>query len=343
MATNDFEQKKSFLYQGALLHNALIHKAPDDVLCRYLAFRIIVDTMSFEDMINNRVHTRIREIRNVLLAHKQDSNFFSGYNASDEICDSKISPLVSFMKGQITVAQQAPSIAELANVQTAQTFLSLSQAIMQKYYSDEVAGFRVSNNFLCFTGTYVHEVSQNELAGCFYRYNSSKALATFSQCFFNNFHTIPDYMNATRYAKRDIILHTMNMADCVFKDIRNNHSIDGLYDIMKKEKIGNPAVLTNLLNSQSYSDLYTKVRTVRNKVVGHMDSAASMSDLFAMLDGLSISDVYQLINDVDFAVHNAARTHMAIWARYVTSNSHVPEDRQFKILDIPGLKPTSYF
>jgi len=340
---NDFEQKKAFLYQGALLYDALIRFAPDDTVRRYLAFRIMVDAMSFEDMVGKRAHPRIRKIRDVLLAHKQEPDFFAGYKASDEIRDATISPLLTFMRSQVDPSQQTAVIRELSDPAVSPKFESMVRAIMQKYYADEVAGYRVTNNFLCFPGHHVHEISNNDLAGCFYRYNSSKALAGFAQYFFNNLRGQGEYETITRHAKRDIILHAMNMADSIFKDTRNQHSIEGLYEIMQHEKLGNTSSLAALVSDQGYKTAYSEIREIRNKLVGHMDKSIPLADLLTRLDSFPADDLFKLINSVDFATYNAARSHIAIWARYATSNSRIPEDQQFKVLDIPGLKPTPYF
>ena len=50
----DLDQKKTFLQQGAALYGEMIKLTTNDVVRRYLAFRIIVNTMSFEDIVGNR-------------------------------------------------------------------------------------------------------------------------------------------------------------------------------------------------------------------------------------------------------------------------------------------------
>jgi hypothetical protein len=54
MAVIDIASKKAFLLQGSQLYDKMIAISPSDVIRRYLAFRIIVNAMAFEDIINNR-------------------------------------------------------------------------------------------------------------------------------------------------------------------------------------------------------------------------------------------------------------------------------------------------
>jgi hypothetical protein len=52
----DLEAKKAFLYQSALLYHTMRELAPNDVLGRHLAFRIIVNAILFEDLAGLRAH-----------------------------------------------------------------------------------------------------------------------------------------------------------------------------------------------------------------------------------------------------------------------------------------------
>lgn len=339
---NELEPKKAFLYNGALLYNRLIKTAPDDAIRRYLAFRIMVDAMSFEDLVGQRVEQRLREIRNVFLAHKQNADFFAGYRANKEIRDPEISRLVEFMRTHIDVHHKS-SAPELTDSAVTAKFDAISNLVMQKYYADEVAGYRVTNNFLCFAGNHVHEVSPSALAGCFYRYNSSKALLGLAQYLYNNLCQISDLRESAQHAKRDIVLHVINMADCVFKDIRNSHSIDGLREIMQAEGIGDVSHLEQLFQDSAYQVAYQKIRKIRNAIVGHIDPTESLSTLLQWLEDLPISLLYETVNSVDLAVFSAARSNIAIWARYITANTRIPEDPRFRIIDIAGPKVDSYF
>jgi hypothetical protein len=69
----------------------MIKAADDDIVRRRLAFRIIVNAVSFEDLMGVRVHLRMRELRDVLLS--QISQRVENYNAADEICDSTVRSL----------------------------------------------------------------------------------------------------------------------------------------------------------------------------------------------------------------------------------------------------------
>jgi len=339
---NDIEKKKAFLYQGALLYNKLISFAPNDTIKRYLAFRIIVDTMSFEEIVGNVFPSRVRQIRNTLLAHKQNPEFFAGFNATDEIRGTTIFSLFEFMRIYLDTSQQTPSIPELSNPSVFIRLEDLVKDLLEKYNRDHIDGFRVTNNFLCFTGSQIHEISNNDIAGCFFRYNSSKALFIFAQYLFDILWLDSDFEIVTRHLKRDIILHAINMADCIYKDTRNRYSIDGLYQIMQRENIGNTESLDILAEDTEFNTLYQELRGIRNKFIGHMDMGIPLTNLVEQLDALPIEKVYMLINKVDFATHKAASSDIAIWVRYSTSNSRLREDRQLKIIDIPGLKPTPY-
>lgn len=336
----DFEHKKVFLYQGALLYNHLIGLAPDDTIRRYLAFKIIVDTMSFEDIVNNRAHARIRQIRNVLLAHKQESDFFEGYKANDEIRDTTISSLIEFMGTQVDASQQTPVVPELVDPSISIRFENLAHVVLNKYYRDNVAGFRVTNNFLCFTGSQIHEITKNDLAGCFYRYNSSKELFNLAQYLFNNLRLDVAFENATRHVKRDIILHAVNMTDCIYKDAQNPYSIDGLYQLMQRDNIGSTESLDTLVNNGEFNTEYREIRDIRNKFVGHMDMNIPLTDIMERLDNLPIEKVYKLYNRVDSATCIASRSHIVIKKRYDSLNTPLT---QLPIIDVPGLKPTPYF
>ena len=53
--------------------------------------------------------------------------------------------------------------------------------------------------------------------------------------------------------KADYILHTVNMHDSIFKDTYNPHSIDGLYEVMEKENIGDKKYLGQIKNDYNYT------------------------------------------------------------------------------------------
>ena len=298
----------------------MIKLTTNDVVRRYLAFRIIVNTMSFEDIVGSRQHTRMREIRNVLLAHKQESEFFEGHRAADEITDHTIAPLLSFMSAVTGTPDPALLLPEISGGMSKLKFERLVPQILALYEKDFLTGYRVINNFLCFTGSNIHEITKGDLAGAFYRYHSSKALSGLSDYIFNNARLDPDLAWLARHAKLDMLLHAQNMADCAIKDTHNSHSIDGILEVMVAEPIGDPTSLNTLTNDPGYQALYARVRIVRNKLIGHMDKAAPFIDLISALDALPDSAPSDLVNMVDKAVFTAARSHIAIWGRYITGN-----------------------
>ena len=321
--STDNEAKKTFLQQSSALYNEMIRLTNSDVVRRYLAFRIIVNSMSFEDLIRARNQPRFREIRDVLLAHKQEPESFEGYRAADEITDQSVAPLIGFMNAETNAPDVNWLLPELVGGASRTKFLELLAKTLKQYENDNLGGFRVINNFLCHTGTAVQEVSRGPLAGVFYRYNSSKALFDLAQYIYNNTYQDSDLKWISRHAKLDMLLHAQNMADCAIKDRNNQYSIDGLLEVMTNEPIGNPASLAALVNDAGYQAAYAAVRKIRNKLIGHMDSNSPLGGLTADLDALPTTVIHDLVNRVDKAVYDAARSHPAIWARYSLDNQNL--------------------
>jgi hypothetical protein len=137
-----------------------------------------------------------------------------------------------------------------------------------------------------------------------------------------------------------MLLHAQNMADCAIKDRHNQYSIDGLLEVMIAEPIGDPTPLQVLVNNPRYQSVYSRVRKVRNKLIGHMDKAASLAGLIADLDALATAHIHDLVDMVDKAVYGAASSHIAIRARYTSHNQKLNDS---SIRDIAGLKPRGYF
>jgi hypothetical protein len=336
----DLDQKKTFLQQGAALYGEMIKLTTNDVVRRYLAFRIIVNAMSFEDIVGNRQHLRMRNIRDVLLAHKQEPEFFEGHRAADEITDQAITPLLDFMAAETGPPDPAGVLPELSGGIPKVKFENLVPRIFDLYEKEFLAGHRVINNFLCFTGSGVQEVTTGDLAGAFYRYHSSKALYDLSEYIFNNARLDADLAWLARHTRLDMLLHAQNMADCAIKDTRNRHSIDGILEVMVADRIGDPASLQALASDPVYQAVYARVRTVRNKLIGHMDRAAPLADLVAALDALPETDTCDLVNMVDKAVHTAARSHIAIFGQYITGNQVLDDPA---ITDIAGIQTRPYY
>ena len=336
----DIDSKKTILLQGSHLYNIMITLAPNDVIRRYLAFRIIVNAMSFEDIVQDRRHPRLRKIRDTLLAHKQEGDFFEGYRAVDEITDKSISGLLNFMKSHATVIDEDMMPLEVKSSNMRVKLDSIIAQVLERYTEDFLDGFRIMSNFLCYTGSSVHEISTSSISDVFFRYNSSMSLYQLFQYIFNNTHHDADFLWTSRHAKLDMVLHAQNLADCAIKDNRNRHSIDGLLEAMTNEGIGDPSALTQLSTNSTFQSNYQRVRSVRNKIIGHMDRNRSVESLIAELDDLEISTVHNLVNSVDRAVHHASRSHIAVWTRYASANARLNDDN---IVDIQGLETGSYY
>lgn len=338
--TTPIDDRKTFLLEGSRLYEAMIRLTTSEVIRRYLAFRIIVNAMAFEDLIGNRTQARFRTIRNVLLAHKQEPDFFAGYRAADEITNGSISPLIASMAASTHAPDPSYTVPELSSGTTHTTFSYLMPRVFDKYHTDFLEGFRLINNHLCYTGSSIQEVGAGELPGVFYRYHSSMALFQLAQYIFNNTENLPELLWTTRHAKLDMLLHAQNLADTVFKDINNPHSIDGLLEVVTSKGIGDISHLQQVKADRRFIKIYDSARKVRNKLIGHMDKQAQLPVLLAELDALPAVDIFDLVNMIDKAVFDVAQTDIAIRIRYFSGNQAINNPM---IVDIAGLKPTPYF
>ena len=335
----DVDRKKVFLHQGSELYNDMIALTDSDTVKRYLAFRIIVNAMSFEDLVGDRRCPTMRGIRNTLLAHKQEADFFEAFDAVGQITRTSVGELRRFMMGRTRRFDARVVPLERKDVGVGKRFKTLVTAVLDQYVMDELDGFRITNNFLAHTGSHTHEISGGDLAGVFYRYNSSKALFGLAQYIFNNACQDEDFRASTQHAKLDMILHAQNMADCVFRDAWNRHSIDGLLEICEREELGDFAQLRRLKSDASYRRVYGGVRGVRNRLVAHMDTRDRLADMLDALDRLPMDDVRELVNSLDKAVWIATRPHPALWTRYHSASEPLNSEN---IVDIAGFKPTPY-
>ena len=335
----DIDRKKAFLQQGSELYGDMIALTDSDTIKRYLAFRIIVNAMSFEDLVGDRRHPIMRKIRDTLLAHKQEPEFFEAFQAVDHITRTSIGELLGYMVRHIRRFDPRLAPLERNDTSVSRRFKVLVQAVLTRYAKDELDGFRLTNNFLAYTGSHVHEISKSDVASVFYRYNSSKALFCLAQYIFNNTRQHSDFATSTRHAKLDMILHAQNMADCVFRDIWNTHSIDGLLEVCTAESLRDIRPLQTLASDAAYQRAYRNVRKSRNALIGHMDTNDSLSRLLAALDQLSIHEIDELVNSVDKAVYDATRPDPALRFRYHSASEPF---NSANILDIPGFKPKPY-
>ena len=334
----DLHRKKAFLQQGSALYQDMIELTASDTIKRYLAFRVIVNAMAFEDLVNDRRDKTMRKFRDTLLAHKQEPEFFQGFHAVDHITRSKIGGLLQFMRTNTEKFVHQLKPLERRDVTVERSFKTLIIQVLDQYEREELAGFRISNNFFAYTGNQIHEISPNSLAGVFYRYNSSKALSTLSQSIYNNTYQYDVFAAPTRHAKLDMILHAQNMADCAIRDTQNPHSIDGLLEVCITESIGDPTALKALAADVQHQKAYRNIRKLRNKFIAHMDANATLSSMLEQLDALPIDRVYEFVNRVDKAVYDVTMSDSSkILSRYKLANEPLPD-----ITDIDGLQPKPY-
>ena len=128
------------------------------------------------------------------------------------------------------------------------------------------------------------------------------------------------------------------MADCVFKYTWNTYSIDGLYEVMKNQNIGDPGPLAALMADPNYQTDCKAIRNLRNKLVGHMDKTETFTNLQNTLAALPLQQIYRFVKDINRAVWNAARSDIAIRSRYQLENQPIPDT-----LSVRSLGTVRYF
>ena len=167
-------EKLSFLINSSKLYREFTYLTQNDCLRRFLAFKIILNCMSFEDLVNIRQFESIRPIRNVFLAHKQEGEFFNAFQASNLIKSSLIDQLIAFMEDDAVLDEN--EFPELYDDVLRKQIFQLTKQILSKFEKDYFSGFRLSNNFLCSQKGQISEISSGPIASVFYRYNSTKGL-----------------------------------------------------------------------------------------------------------------------------------------------------------------------
>ena len=334
------EDKKRFLLNSVLLYKKIIAQTDNNCLRRFLAFKIIVNAMSFEDIVNDRQFSDIRQVRNIFLAHKQNNQFSEAFNSSELIKNKNIDQLIAFMTGHLTDQTNVEYFEELTDADKLLKFENLSKEILKIFEEEFYVGFRISNNFLCTGEGQIKEVSSSNLAGSFYRFNSSKELSILANFFITNLSTYPDYPNALQNFKIDYILHAVNMKDCIFKDTLNGHSIDGLFEVLNSSNIGDTTSLQQLEVDPLFQAKYTEMRHIRNKIAGHMDNREQLNDLLKLVDDFDITTAYDFVNKLDKVVYDTAQTHMVIHHHYHSFNMKMDNK---DIIAIEGLKNSDYY
>ncbi|PRY11893.1 hypothetical protein CLV24_10918 [Pontibacter ummariensis] len=276
--------------------------------------------MSYEDLFNNRIFNDFRQIRNVFLAHKQENSFIQAYSTSDSITDNKIQDLLKFMKENLSDPNNYLTFNELIDQSIKTDLENLSKQILSLFHEEFYEGFRISNNFLCTGNGQIKEMSSSALSGVFYRYNSSKELSTLANYFISNLIKDPKFENALINFKIDYLLHAVNMYDCIYKDTKNNHSIDGLLEVMQETGMGDTSYLDNLKTDSGHIQIYKSMRQIRNKLAGHMDTKKPLAYHLQKAKDFDISIAYDFVNELDKAVYDAGETHVAIQSNYFNFN-----------------------
>lgn len=334
-------EKLLFLLNSSNLYKNFISLTGNDCLRRFLAFKIIMNCMSFEDLINNRQFSNVRPIRDIFLAHKQENDFFNAFNASNVITNNLIEQLIEFMENNSSLEENI--FPEMEDEELKEDILNITKNILKKFEEDYFSGYRLSNNFLCTQRDQISEISSGPIASVFYRYNSSKQLSFLSNYFISNVVDVPKMDFVLHNAKIDYVLHAVNMHDCIFKDGFNMHSIDGLHEVLLAESIGDISALDHVQQDSSFLDIYHQLRLVRNKLAGHMDRTASLSDLLSLVDDLNFDDVFDFVNRLDKAVFDTAQTHIAIRVHNLPNQPKALNIDNSNIIQIKGLQNEPYF
>lgn len=330
------QEKLNYLLNISKLYESFIELTSNDCLKRFLAFKIITSTMSFEDLVGSRQHPVMRAIRNVFLAHQQNGEFFDAFNASEEISKNNISTLIKEMENHI--GSSVNLVSELENEKLSSDISALTKLIINEYHQEFHEGYRLSNNFLCSGANQIKEISSNPISSIFYRYNSSKELSIFANFFITNFTEHKLSVMLLRSFKVDYILHAVNMWDSIFKDPRNRHSIDGLLEIMSAESIGDTLALSNHLANDDAKKTYNELRWFRNKLAGHMDRTEQLNDLFIELDKYDFNKAFDFVNNLDKAVFDTKNTHIVLKVHYMFNEKINDEN----LIEIRGIKNKPY-
>lgn len=270
--------------------------------------------------------------------HKQKKNFFEGFDAAEIINALLVDNLIKFMEENSEL--EGNHFPELDDESRKRSLIALAKLILEKYESDFYSGFRISNNFLCSQRGQIKEISSGPIASVFYRYNSSKELSILANYFFFNLFQFDGFENAIINSKIDYVLHAVNMCDCIFKDYNNRLSIDGLYEILDSESIGNIEPLRQLKSDSNFWDIYRELRVLRNKLAGHMDKSTSLDNLLNKIKDFDLNSAFNFVNQLDKAVLETSRSHIAIQTHYMLNAQSINDET---IIKIKGIQNQPYF
>lgn len=298
----DLEEKKVFLYGAALLYHLMIELAHDDVLRRHLAFRIIVNTVSFEDLIAIRAHPRVREIRDALLSRNSQVSFFEHYDAADEIRDCTVRPLLHFMRDNLSLAVSSPAILDLTDHPDSAGFRLQIGTILRWYHKMHIAGAQMDADLLWRRCEHIGGLAPKSLAVCLYRYHTSKALLTLAMYLISGLRYEPACAASILQAKLDVVLHGVNMADCALQDVTHPPFAAGMREILRRGKLGNSAPFEALAADSKYQSQYVAARKVCDEIAGRVDWSAPLRDLLNRAAALELEHIYEMVGAVDRAV-----------------------------------------
>lgn len=336
---NDLSNKRKFLYEGSVLYHRMTCYAESDVIRRFLAFRIIVNSVTFSDLVRDGQLRRFRKLRDAFLAHKQNDDFFDAFEVAQEISFSTIHFALSFMEKRLDAGEEVLTTPEISCRQNEVVQKLVMKKIFKDYEKRYLEGFRVFTNFLCHTGTAVHQIGNGDLAGVFYRYHASLALFKLARDIYQNVPASPEFYTTILHAKLDMIMHAQNLAECVFRDPTNKYAISGLKEVMIDSEIGDVSPLNQLWERWSLIPRFRQLKGIRNRLIAHVDEEENLADLICKLEDFPISVIYQFVDQLDYGVYQAARSDFAIWSQYLMDG----HEMKGNIVDIPGYYPGKYF
>lgn len=318
----DIEHKKKYLLEVSKKYREFSYQTDSNCLQRYLAFRIILNAMSFEDMIGQRVFSDMRNIRNIFLGHKQEGNFFEAFNAIEIVTAKNIDELIVFMNKNTRKTRSLH--IKVKDVVESKSELIYTGEILKKFEEEHHSGIRISNNFLCSSPNQIKELSSSPVSNIFYRLNSSIELSQLTNYLLSNFRLKSNSQTLMNCFVADYILHAVNIHDTVFKDTRNSHSIDGLYENMLNSGAGDHTLLDSI-RTTSFSNTYNQLREIRNKIIGHMDKAETLLNLVGRLENFNMQVAYDFVNEIENAVKDSIEGEI-VYTVHTMNNTRLPDN-----------------
>lgn len=138
-----------------------------DAIKRHLAFRIIVNAMSFENLIGECRFLKMRTIRDTLLAHKQEPGFIKASKAVDHINRNSINDLINFTALRTSSIDGNITPSELNDSLIKRRFQIVIRALLKHYVNEELASHRITNNYLAHAGNHCYETTDGDIPRVF--------------------------------------------------------------------------------------------------------------------------------------------------------------------------------